>query len=260
VAELARTPAQGRIGRRLADIVEEAAAVIHPYWRAGVAVETKADASPVTEADRRAEALILERLRADFAGVFIIAEEECADSGPPETAPDRFFLVDPLDGTRAFVSGSEHFTVNIALIEHGVPVAGAVATPADGKVWFTSENGARSRVAGGAERAARVRPRPEAAEALVSRTTGQSDAERLAWTHGFVRWLAVDSSLKFCLIAEGRADIYPRTGPTSEWDTAAGQAVLEAAGGRVETSDGQRLLYGKAASRFLNPPFVARAG
>jgi 3'(2'), 5'-bisphosphate nucleotidase len=260
VAELSRAPAQGQIGRRLADIVQEAAAVIRPFWRAGVAVETKSDSSPVTDADRRGEALILERLRADFPGVCIVAEEECAEGGPPDTAAERFFLVDPLDGTRAFISGSEHFTVNIALIENGAPVAGAVATPADGKVWFTSGDGARCRTADGPERPVRVRARPEEAEALVSRTTGQSDAERLAWTHGFVRWLPVDSSLKFCLIAEGRADIYPRTGPTSEWDTAAGQAVLEAAGGRVDTADGQRLLYGKAGSRFLNPPFVARGG
>jgi 3'(2'), 5'-bisphosphate nucleotidase len=136
-------------------------------------VETKADASPVTEADRRGEALILERLRADFPGVFIVAEEECADAGPPEVAAKRFFLVDPLDGTRAFISGSEHFTVNIALIENGAPVAGAVATPADGKVWFTAEHGARRRVAGGAERPVRVRPRPEQAEAWSAAPPGR---------------------------------------------------------------------------------------
>jgi len=244
-------------GRRLAAIAEEAAALILPFWRAGVVVEHKADASPVTEADRRAEALIEQRLRRDFPGVVVVAEEAVAEHGAPESVPNRFFLVDPLDGTRAFVAGSEHFTVNIALIDAGVPVAGAVATPADGKVWFTDADGACSRLHG-REAPVGVRRAPEPAEALLSRTTGAAEAEQLSWTHGFGRWAPVDSSLKFCLIAEGRADVYPRPGPTSEWDTAAGQAVLEAAGGRVETGDGQRLRYGKRG--FLNPPFVARGG
>ena len=253
--------APGDIGARLANIAEEAAALIRPLWRAEVAVERKADASPVTEADRRAEALILERLARDFPGVPVVAEEACADCGPPETAAERFFLVDPLDGTRAFVAGSEHFTVNIALIEGGAPTAGAVATPADGRVWFTGAGGALLRTShGGEARPVRVRRRPDEAEALVSRTMGQADAEQLAWRHGFARWRPVDSSLKFCLIAEGDADIYPRTGPTSEWDTAAGQAVLEAAGGRVLAEDGAPLRYGKADKRFLNPPFVAHGG
>ena len=249
------------LGRRLARIADEAAAVIRPYWRAGVTVDRKADQSPVTEADRRGEALILERLRQDFPGVAIVAEEECADCGPPGTVPDAFFLVDPLDGTRAFVAGSEHFTVNIAFVQDGAPVAGAVVTPADGKAWFTAAEGALRRVGpSGAEQPVRVRPRPEPADALVSRSLGEADAERLGWTHGFKRWLPMDSSLKFCLIAEGRADLYPRPGPTSEWDTAAGQAVLEAAGGRVENLEGGRLVYGKVDKGFLNPPFLASGG
>ena len=256
---MARTvrAASDTTGRRLAMIAQEAVALILPFWRAGVLVERKADASPVTEADRRAEALIEQRLRRDFPGVVVVGEEAVAEHGAPESVPDRFFLVDPLDGTRAFVAGSEHFTVNIALIEGGAPIAGAVATPADGKVWFTDGEGACSRLHG-REAPVRVRRAPEPAEALLSRTTGPADAERLGWSHGFGPWRPVDSSLKFCLIAEGQADIYPRPGPTSEWDTAAGQAVLEAAGGRVETDGGQRLRYGKP--RFLNPPFVARGG
>lgn len=247
-------------GRGLAEIVREAAELIRPYWRAGVAAERKADASPVTEADRRAEALIAERLAAAFPGVAVVGEEDCADRGAPERVPSRFLLVDPLDGTRGFISGSDEFTVNIALIEAGAPVAGAVATPADGRIWFTTAQGAALRDAGGGERAIGVRPRPADALGLISLSMGAAEAEQLGMKHRFGHWRAMNSSLKLVMIAEGSADVYPRTGPTSEWDIAAGQAVLEAAGGRVLTIDGSRLLYGKAEAAFLNPPFVATGG
>lgn len=246
-------------GRRLAEITAEAAQLIRPYWRAGVQAERKSDASPVTEADRRAETLIMERLAAVYPGVVVVGEEDCADCGTPETASERFFLVDPLDGTRGFVSGSPEFTVNIALIEHGRPVAGAVATPADDRIWFTRGKGAVLRTAAG-EQTIRVRPRPEEPLGLVSLSTGEAGAQTLGLKHGFLRWKAMNSSLKLVTIAEGSADIYPRTGPTSEWDIAAGQAVLEAAGGRVLSADGAPLGYGKAAARFLNPPFTASGG
>ena len=246
-------------GRRLAEIVLEAAAVIRPYWRAGGEVTLKQDRSPVTDADHAGEALILERLQRDFPGVAIVAEEQCAECGPPGEAPDVFFLVDALDGTRGFTRGSGDFTVNIGLVAGRIPVAGAVCTPADGRVWFTSGSGAVLG-ADGAEHAVRVRARPDEPEALLSRSLGAEASDEVGRRLGFRRWRGVESSLKFCLIAQGEADLYPRTGPTSEWDTAAGQAVLEAAGGRVETEDGQRLRYGKAESGFLNPPFVARGG
>lgn len=243
-------------GRRLAEIASEAADLVRSYWRAGVRVERKADASPVTEADRRAEALILERLGAAYPGVTVVGEEDCADCGTPDQAPERFFLVDPVDGTRAFVSGSPEFTVNIALVEHGRPAAGAVATPADGRLWFTANSGAVLR-AEGEDRIVRARPRPEEPLGLVSCSMGDAEAQRLGLRYGFLRWKAMNSSLKLVTIAEGSADIYPRTGPTSEWDIAAGQAVLEAAGGRVVTADGLPLGYGKAQAGFLNPPFTA---
>ncbi len=252
-------PELADLGRRLAEIAVEAAAVIRPYWRSGLEVVRKADASPVTEADRRGEAVIIERLKREFPGVLVVGEEDCAECGTPEEAPERFFLVDPLDGTRGFVTGSDQFTVNIALIEQGAAVAGAVATPADDRVWFTRTGGAVLRE-GGAERPIRVRARPEVAEAVLSRSVTPAQAQSLAARYGFGPWRAVDSSLKLCLIAEGRADLYPRTGPTSEWDIAAGQAVLEAAGGTVQTLDGKSLRYGKASDQFLNPPFVARGG
>lgn len=247
------------VGRVLADIAAEAGALIRPLWRSGIEVVRKADASPVTEADQRAEALILERLARAFPGVAVVGEEGCADRGTPDEVPDPFFLVDPLDGTRGFISGSTEFTVNVALVRGGFPVAGAVGTPADGRVWFTAGGRAWLREDAG-ERAIRVRPRPDEAVALVSNTMGGAHAERLAAVHGFSTWRAVNSSLKLVLIASGEADLYPREGPTSEWDIAAGQAVLEAAGGRVLTREGARLSYGKAEKRFLNPPFTASGG
>jgi len=246
-------------GLKLAEIAAEAAALIRPFWRAGVRAERKADASPVTEADRRAEALILERLAAAYPGVMVVGEEDCADCGTPDAATDRFFLVDPLDGTRGFISGSDEFTVNVALVEHGRPVAGAVCTPADGRIWFTTDGGAALRDRAG-EGPIRVRPRPEEPLGLVSLSCGDAEAQRLGLRHGFLRWRGMNSSLKLVTIAEGSADVYPRSGPTSEWDIAAGQAVLEAAGGRVLTADGSPLVYGKAQAKFLNPPFTAVGG
>lgn len=247
------------VGRTLAAIATEAGDLIRPLWRSGIAVARKADASPVTEADQRAEALILERLAHNFPGLAVVGEEGCSDCGTPDEIAARFFLVDPLDGTRGFISGSPEFTVNIALVEDGDPVAGAVCTPADGRVWFTRGGRAWLRD-GGRERAIRVRPRPDEAHALVSNSMGGAQAEKLGAVHGFSTWRAVNSSLKLVLIASGEADLYPREGPTSEWDIAAGQAVLEAAGGRVLTRDGRRLGYGKAREQFLNPPFTAYGG
>ena len=251
-------------------IAEDAARLILPYWRSDTAVETKSDDSPVTQADRAAEALILERLAALYPGVQTVAEEAVAESGAPAQAEDWFWLIDPLDGTKGFVRGGEAFTVNIALIHAGRPVAGVVTAPATATTWRTDApgQGAFRRQFGeqqegeahsGAEwRPIKVRDRPAEGMALLSHSVTDEEAARLAARHGCTRWQGTDSSLKFCLIAEGRFDAYPRSGPTSEWDTAAGQAVLEAAGGRVLADDGQPLSYGKP--RFLNGPFVAMGG
>jgi 3'(2'), 5'-bisphosphate nucleotidase len=250
------------MGGLLAEIVEAAAGVILPLWRAGVTVETKADESPVTEADRRGEALIVERLAAAFPGVPVIAEEAVSASGAPKEIARRFFLVDPLDGTKAFVRGEAHFTVNIGLVEGGVPVAGAVCAPATGEVWFTTAGGALKRQVG--ERGgAPVRVRkadPADILMLCSHTLKPEHAEALQSRYGYTRRQPMDSSVKFCIIAEGGADLYPRHGPTMEWDIAAGHAILAAAGGRVSTPDGEPLVYGKAAAGFKNGWFVARGG
>ena len=252
---------RGVVGERLADIAEGAAEIILPYWRAGGAVETKADDSPVTEADRLAEQFILDRLAQLYPGVQTVAEEAVCLDGLPETVEPRFFLIDPLDGTRGFVRGGESFTVNIGLIDNGAPVAGAVSAPALALTWRTGKGGAfRRRFGDGDWQAIRVREKPAAGMAVLSHSVSDQEAERLAARHGCAGWQGTDSSIKFCFIAEGRFDVYPRSGPTSEWDTAAGDAVLRAAGGRVLTTDGAPLAYGKAADRFINPGFVAMGG
>ena len=253
---------QAEVGEALAQIVEAASALILPLWRTGVSVDTKSDDSPVTEADRRGEALIVERLHKAFPGVPIIAEEAASAEGVPLSIGSRFFLVDPLDGTKAFVRGEAHFTVNIGLIEDGVPVAGAVAAPAMGEVWFTAAEGALKRQAGekGGQRV-HVRPRNDAdVLALTSHTMKPDHYEELKALYGITRKQAMDSSVKLCVIAEGGADIYPRHGTTMEWDIAAGHAVLAAAGGSLTTPDGEAFVYGKVAEGFKNGWFVARGG
>lgn len=250
------------VGARLAEIVEAASGLILPLWRTGVTVETKSDESPVTEADQRGEVLILEALSRAFPGVPTVAEETVSTSGAPVSIAKRFFLIDPLDGTKAFVRGEAHFTVNIGLIEQGVPVAGAVAAPATGEVWFTGGGGALKRQIG--ERGGalvRVRPRdPARVLALTSHTLKPEQLEALQTRYGFTERQSMDSSIKLCVIAEGGADVYPRHGTTMEWDIAAGHAVLAAAGGRLTTPDGDPFVYGKVADGFKNGWFVAQGG
>jgi 3'(2'), 5'-bisphosphate nucleotidase len=247
------------LGAALASIAQEAGELILPLWRTGLGVETKTDNSPVTEADRRAETLILARLAKQFPDIPVVSEEDASEFGTPDKIADRFFLVDPLDGTKAFVRGDPNFTVNIGLIENGRPVAGAVVAPPTGEVWYTSSIGALKREPGRDVR--RIEPRPwraESAVALISHTMKPEALEDLRERYGFAHTEAMDSSIKLCRIAEGSADIYPRHGPTMEWDIAAAHAVLVAAGGRLTTAEGEPFVYGKAAEGFRNGWFVAR--
>ena len=250
------------IGIVLAEIVEEAAGVVLPFWETEMEVVQKADESPVTEADRAGERLILQRLRERFPDVPVVSEEHASEFGTPDEIGPRFFLVDPVDGTKAFVRRDPNFTVNIGLVQERRPVAGAVCAPATGEVWLTTVGGAmKRRCRSQGLDPVRGRPWPKgSALALVSHTMKEERAVQLAEQYGFNLREPMDSSIKFCRIAEGSADIYPRHGPTSEWDIAAGHAVLEAAGGSVTTPDGKPLVYGKADERFLNGWFVARGG
>lgn len=250
-----------RFGAVLAELCEEAADLVRPLWNSGLAVDRKADDSPVTEADRRAETLILAGLARVAPELPVVSEEHASEFGAPGRIGRTFLLVDPVDGTKAFVRGDPNFTVNIGLIVDGVPVAGAITAPATGETWFTDAGGAFKRAAGGPASPVRVRAwKTGASVALVSHTMKPETLKALADRFGFDGTEAMDSSIKFCRIAEGAADIYPRLGPTMEWDIAAGHAILAAAGGRVETEDGGPFLYGKASAGFRNGTFVARGG
>jgi 3'(2'), 5'-bisphosphate nucleotidase len=260
----ARAPAltDPALGALLADIAEEAAALILPLWKSGLAVDAKADESPVTEADRRAESLILMRLARWFPDAPVVSEEYSSQFGTPDSIATQFFLVDPLDGTKAFVRGDANFTVNIALIDGGLPVAGAVSAPATGETWFTGPGGAFKRGPSQPRpRQVKVRPWPAGeATALISHTMKPEAQAELMAAYAVAATQSMDSSIKLARIAEGVADVYPRTGPTMEWDIAAGHAVLAAAGGGLLTPEGEAFAYGKCAQGFRNGPFVARGG
>lgn len=242
----------------LADAAWEAGEAILAVRRRGFEVETKGDTSPVTEADRAAEAIILAALARAAPGVPVIAEEEVA-AGRIPAHDDTYFLVDPLDGTKEFVRGGDDYTVNIGLIAGGQPTLGVVLAPEQGRMHggivgegaWVSENGARQPI--------RTRPLGDEMVAVASKSHfTQNTADYLDSICQGCGHVGVGSSLKFCILAEGRADIYPRLGPTSEWDTAAGHAVLLAAGGLCDGPDGQPLRYGKPA--FLNRAFVGTSG
>jgi 3'(2'), 5'-bisphosphate nucleotidase len=227
---------------------------------AGFETERKSDDSPVTEADRAAEAIIMEHLHRLAPGVPVVAEEAFAAGRIPQT-DGEFFLVDPLDGTREFVAGRDEFTVNIGLIVRGVPVAGILFAPAKGQMYAAGPQSAWQ--IDGASRHVLTGRQPEMAEliAVASRshrdqaTNDLLDALRVSDTVG------VGSSLKFTLLAEGKADLYPRYGRTMEWDTAAGDAILRAAGGQVLDIHGNPVRYGKTdiEDPFAHAGFMAFA-
>jgi 3'(2'), 5'-bisphosphate nucleotidase len=247
---------------RLLDEISEAARAageaILEIVRAGFGVEHKHDFSPVTEADRAAELVILAALARAAPGVPVIAEEEVAAGRIPAHGV-TYFLVDPLDGTKEFVRGGDDYTVNIGLIQDGAPRLGVVFAPAR-ETLYAGLVGAGAWLEGAkGRRTIRTRERGEPVVAVASKSHfTQNTADYLDAAVGSCEQLNIGSSLKFCIVAEGLADIYPRLSPTSEWDTAAGHAVLLAAGGRVDGPDGRPLGYGKRA--FLNRGFLATAG
>ena len=234
----------------------EAGRTIMTFYRDGTPVETKADSTPVTEADRAADRLIVAGLQAATPDIPVISEESTS-AGPP-LAGGRFWLVDPLDGTREFIARTGEFTVNIALIEDGRPVLGVLHAPVQGETYVTDGQGGAVRIVGdGAPQPIGARPVPGEGPAVIA-SRSHRDAETDAYIAGLepARIESAGSALKFGLLARSAADVYPRFGRTMEWDTAAGQAILTAAGGHVRDLNGRELRYGKAG--FVNPPFVAR--
>ena len=239
----------------IAEAAREAGEAILAIVRGGFEVETKRDLSPVTEADRAAELVILAALARAAPGVPIIAEEEVA-AGRIPAYDDIYFLVDPLDGTKEFVRGGGDYTVNIGLIEKGTPRLGVVFAPATGRLHGGCVGNGAWLDEGQGRQPIQTRQRGPQLAAVASKShLNQATVDYLEKAVGACERVSIGSSLKFCVIAEGGADIYPRLSPTSEWDTAAGHAVLLAAGGRVDGPDGEQLRYGKPA--FVNRAFVA---
>lgn len=235
---------------------------------AGGAVKLKADSSPVTEADRASESILLAALQGFAPDIPVISEEATGEGRAPQVR-EAFFLVDPLDGTREFIAGRNEFTINVGLVVNGAPTFGVIFAPALEHLFMTTwaDRAVEVRVPHGAgwsdvlaEPFAPLRTRrPEAGDlaALVSRSHAEPELASLLEKLSVRSIRSLGSALKFCLIARGEADLYPRLGPTCEWDTAAGHAILGAAGGVVTVLDGQPLTYGKAAEGFRNPGFLA---
>ena len=254
-----------QIAEILADIALQAGpAIMRVYERGDPGARMKPDRSPVCEADELAEQVILDALAVRLPQFRVIAEES-ASRGVIPLCGRGFLLVDPLDGTKEFLNRNGEFTVNIALIVDHAPKAAAVYAPALGKLWFAGERAFACNAKSGAalppaadRRELHARPVPSRDMiALTSRLHLEEETEALLASLPVKERRPVGSSVKFCLIAEGQGDLYPRFGPTMEWDVAAGEAVLRAAGGQVLSPDGERLVYGKKSEGYRNGSFIA---
>ena len=261
-------PQHMELAEKLLPAVLEAGRVEMGYYAGPIDVEHKADSSPVTAADKEAEAILLEALARAAPGIPVIAEESASAGQLPETG-EVFFLVDPLDGTKEFIAKRGEFTVNVALVVNGRPQFGIVYAPASSDLFMTvgPQKAVEGRFAPDCSltglqtsglRTLKVRsPGAGGLVAIESRSHGCKAVPPFMQRLKIKETKRAGSSLKFCLIARGEADIYARLGETCEWDTAAGHAILAAAGGRVVTLDGKDLVYGKRERKFVNPHFVA---
>lgn len=266
---MASTAAPSSFACALADIAARAGDIVMRHYAAEtIDSRKKDDFSPVTAADEDAETFILAELAKAAPDVAVIAEEQVA-AGHIQKIGARFFLVDPLDGTKEFINRNGEFTVNIAEVENGKPVRGVVYAPAKGRLWLGEIPGGAWEVpmppgttfACDESHAIHVRKAPtDGMIAVASRSHRDSKTDEYLEHYKIKDFISAGSSLKFCLVAAGEADIYPRHGRTMEWDTAAGHAILAAAGGSVTRIDGSPFMYGKAGEDFANPFFVARGG
>ncbi len=242
---------------QVAHIARRAGQKIMQIYATDFEVEIKGDSSPVTAADKAAEDIILPALANDLPlDLPIISEEAASEGNIPDVDGMAFWLVDPLDGTKEFVSRNGEFTVNIGLIENGTPIMGVVYAPTLDLMYVGGAPGAYLDTAGSGFKAITVRPMPATGLiALVSRSHRTPEIDDFLAPYDIGQEFAAGSSLKFCRVAEGKADLYPRLGRTMEWDTAAAHGVLKFAGGNIKTLDGEDLSYGKPG--LDNPHFVA---
>ena len=243
---------------QVGEITKQAGREIMKVYETDFAVEQKADSSPVTQADKTAEEFILRSIREGITDNFpIVSEEAFAGGHAPAVAGQPFWLVDPLDGTKEFVSRNGEFTVNIAIIDAGRPVLGVIHAPVEGRTFWGSKIGVFCQTGSEPETMIQCRQAPQnGLVALSSRSHRAPEVDAFLADYKIASETKAGSSLKFCLIAEGSADIYPRLGRTMEWDTAAGHAIVLFAGGTVTDLDGNELNYGKPG--FENPHFVVR--
>ncbi len=240
----------------LVRIAQTAGMIVMRHYEAGAQARVKADRSPVTDADEEAEKLILAELAAAFPNIPVIAEEEAA-AGRIAQVGAHFFLVDPVDGTKEFIKRTGEFTVNIGEVVDGAPVAGVVFAPAIDRLFVGAAGEGAFELSGGAVKPVAARKPPEGGMiAVSSKSHPDAQTNALLGSLNIKGHINAGSSLKFCLVAVGEADIYPRAGRTMEWDTAAGDAVLRAAGGDVSNWDYTPFTYGKPG--FENGPFIAR--
>lgn len=241
----------------LLSLAREAGQAIMEIYSSEFSVEHKADRSPVTAADQIAEKIILAGLRKLTPEIPVIAEEQVSAHGLPEIVPGRFWLVDPLDGTKEFLKRNGEFTVNIALIKDRKPLLGMIHIPVEESYYWNDADGAYCGHANHKQQRIHARAIPASGAILISsRSHGGEDFQRILGDMVLGGTETAGSSLKFCRLAEGKADLYPRLKPTMEWDIAAGHAILSAAGGSVTLLDGSPMTYGK--KDFRNPFFIAR--
>ena len=249
---------------RLETTVRKSGQMIMEVYSSDFDVETKADRSPVTAADEASEDIVLKDLKVLAPDIPFVAEEHVAAHGFPEFDGGTFWLIDALDGTKEFINKRGAFTVNVGLIVDGVPSLGVVYAPARDELFrgvvcpLTGERAA-SVVRKGIRKDLSTRLVPDDGVIVVGSLSHQvkEPMEEFLARHTVKDMIAIGSSLKFCLVAEGKADLYPRFGPTSEWDIAAGHAVLRAAGGSVKTFDGEDMQYKKVKDKYINGTFLA---
>jgi 3'(2'), 5'-bisphosphate nucleotidase len=250
---------------RLGQLAIDAGAEIMRVYEGEFDVQIKGDQSPLTQADLASHAVIADGLARDFGHIPVVSEEDADSHNAPEGETGPFFLVDPLDGTKEFINRRPDFTVNIALIENQRPTYGIIYAPVR-KVLYIGDVAAGVTYRIDADSLdgltladftrLKVRIAPQSLAAVCSLSHNSPETEAYLDLYGVAERVAIGSSLKFCLVAEGQADLYPRLGPTMEWDTAAGDAILTAAGGKVLSRDGAPLTYAKP--RFFNPEFFAQ--